>query len=85
MNVNQRTRPVQKSMTIEQIRQLKWHGNHASDSRTFFVVDAFVLDEENSLEDRMEALNIASSSGMGVESRVTPEEFDIYVKEARGY
>ena len=59
-----------RKVTIEEVRALDWRGNYYRDRSAFDVVHEFVIDESNPLEQRIEALQIASRDGMGEEEIV---------------
>lgn len=65
--------------TIEGIRNHDWAGNAHSDMDAFFGIDAFVMNPNNSVEDKCEALNIMSTAGMGEDWDDQPAE--VQVKE----
>lgn len=60
--------------SIEAIQQHQFYGNHAFDHQAFSAIHRFVENDQNSLQDRAEAIRIMSDRGMGC-GRV-PEKTD---------
>lgn len=54
-----------KFNNIEEIKAHQWIGNAYHDQEAFDAIDAYVLDTNNSLADRAEALRQMSDKGMG--------------------
>ena len=59
--------------TIEDIRNIKWIGNHSSDMSNFDRVTKFIVECTN-CEEQMEAISISKKVGMGIEGVVTIED-----------
>lgn len=69
--------------TIQDVRDMKWAGNHHSDSDKFRAVDNFIFANLANREVCKEALDIAAKNGMGVDEKINDELFDEYVAEIR--
>ncbi len=72
-------------MTIQGLRDMRWAGNHHSDSGRFRAVDDFILANLDDREACKEAMEIASRDGMGIDEKVTDEQLDEYVLELKAY
>lgn len=71
--------------TIQDVRDLKWAGNHHFDSGRFRAVDDFILENRGDRGVCREAMEIASRNGMGVDEKVSDEQLDEYLSEIRVY
>jgi hypothetical protein len=56
-----------KKLTIEDIRQISWAGNHFQDCKNFEMVRSFAGDSDNVMSERAEACRIAAKQGMGID------------------
>lgn len=66
----------------EQIANLPWHGNHASDSGLFKAVDQYILSEPDR-EKQKRALFLSGLHGMGIEDPVDDADFEEWLLDQK--
>ncbi len=54
-------------LTIEQIRAMTFAGNFHADQPKFDQIDTFIVDENNPMKDRAEAVRKMVEDGMGID------------------
>ena len=70
-------------MTLNDIRQINWHGNAYHDEPNFRIVDQFILKSKNR-DEQKEAIRIMSEKGMGIiQNIITEVELDEYLEMAK--
>lgn len=80
-------------MNIQQIRDIKWIGNHHSDREHFKMVADLLVDDSVSIDDKFEAIKIELENGMGMsidddwnQQKFTKEQYVMYyVNEEKDY
>jgi len=70
--------------TIEQIRAIRWAGNHMSDGKKMEAVDDYVMANRADRALCKEALDIVSREGMGVDDPVTDAQLDEHLEMLDG-
>jgi hypothetical protein len=67
---------------VDEIKDLPWFGNFASDSPLFQAIDDFVIERATSPEIACAALHQLGVHGMGIDNPVTVAELSQYVDES---
>ena len=62
--------------TIEQIRAVKWAGNHMADGKKMEAVDDYVVANRADRALCKEARDIVGREGMGVDEKITDAQLD---------
>ncbi len=65
--------------TIEQVRAVRWAGNHMADGKKMEAVDDYVLANRADRAACKEALDIVSLKAMGVDEKITDEQLDEHI------
>jgi len=74
-----------KQSTIQDIRNIKWVGNHASDAKNFDTVEKFIVqkDPDLDMQEMIEALTIKFRDGMGIPEECSEVDVFEYLEAIR--
>ena len=67
---------------VDEIANLPWFGNFASDQPLFAAIDDFIFNRAETVEVAVKALYLLGDYGMGITDQVTAQDLKQYIDEA---